>query len=210
MQMTQNDSSVLCWFDYSSPFAYLGTTQIERVAKAHGANVVFQPFLLGALFREIGTPNVPLAAMPAAKAKLVRLDLDRYAELYGVPFRFSTRFPLRTVTALRVTLLAPSASVPRLVHEIMKRTWTADEDPSDVDVLRAACVSSAVDASLVDRADDARDALLTATNRAVAIGLCGAPTFQIGEDLYWGQDRLDLVSRALARTRRDARKQTES
>jgi 2-hydroxychromene-2-carboxylate isomerase len=66
-----------CYFDYSSPFAYLGATQIERVAREAGASVRFKPFLLGALFKAIGTPLVPLHAMPEPKQKHQRLELDR-------------------------------------------------------------------------------------------------------------------------------------
>ncbi len=187
-----------CWFDYSSPFAYLGTTQIERVAREAGASVTLRPFLLGALFRSIGTPLVPLNAMPAAKQRYYRLELERWAARWGVPFRFSTRFPLRTVDALRLTLLVPEEMRSALVHAVMRATWAEDLDPSDPAVLRAACEEAGASPGLVERTAEGRQALFDETERAQALGVPGAPTFVVGGELFWGQDRLELVRDALA------------
>lgn len=188
---------VECWFDYSSPFAYLGTTQIERVAREHGAQVAFRPFLLGALFQQIGTPLVPIDAFSEAKRRHARIDLERWADCWQVPFRFASRFPLRTVSALRVTLLAEGPQRARLVHEIMRATWADDRDPADPAVLRDCLVAAGLDAALAERAGEAKDALFEATAEAARIGAPGAPTFVVGDQLFWGQDRLEFVAKAL-------------
>ncbi|MCZ7679637.1 MAG: DsbA family protein [Sandaracinaceae bacterium] len=75
------------YFDYSSPFAYLGATQIERVAREAGGAVRWRPFLLGALFKAIGTPLVPLDAMSEPKRRYQRLELERWAAHWGCPSR---------------------------------------------------------------------------------------------------------------------------
>ena len=90
--------------DFSSPFSYLAATQIERIAAEAGASVVYRPMLLGAIFREIGTPNVPLLAMNRNKQQYYSVDLENWARWWGVPLWFLPHFPLRTVTALRVAL----------------------------------------------------------------------------------------------------------
>lgn len=185
------------WIDYSSPFAYLGATQIERIARDAGASVAFRPFLLGGLFRAIGTPLVPLDAMPEAKARYFRLELERWATRWEVPFQFSTRFPLRTVDALRLTLLAPDEAKPALVHALMRATWVEDRDPADPAVLRAACAEAGLDPALVTRTPEARQALVEQTEEARSLGVPGAPTFVVAGELYWGQDRLGLVADAL-------------
>lgn len=190
-------SSLDAWIDYSSPFAYLGSTQIERVAAEAGASVRFRPFLLGGLFRDIGTPIVPIAAMPEAKRRSHLLDLDRWADLYGVPFRFSPRFPLRTVDALRLTLLAPEERRTPLVHALMRATWAEGADPADRAVLEAGCRDAGVDPALAARTAEAKAALVAETEEAKALGLCGAPTFVVDGQLFWGQDRLDHVARAV-------------
>ena len=76
------------YFDYSSPFAYLGATQVGAVAKRHDAQLNLEPFFLGGLFKSIGTPLVPFAEMPQPKQKLAMKDMYRWAEYWDVPFNF--------------------------------------------------------------------------------------------------------------------------
>lgn len=188
---------VECWLDYSSPFAYLGSTQVERVARESGGRAVFRPFLLGALFKRLGTPVVPLETFNDAKRRLVRLDLERWADHWGVPFRFTSHFPLRTVDALRLTLLVPDERRGPLVHAIMRACWALDLDPADPEVLRACLREASLDPALLGRAPEAKQALFDATERAIAIGAPGAPCFAVGDQLFWGQDRLEFVGKAL-------------
>jgi 2-hydroxychromene-2-carboxylate isomerase len=190
-----------CWFDYSSPFAYLGTERVEAVASAHEAVVVYRPFLLGGLFRAIGTPLVPIDVMPKAKARYFRLELDRWAARFEIPFVYSTHFPVRTVEALRLTLMAPEQQRARIVHAIMRATWALDRDPADLDVLAACCREAGVDEALARRTQEAKARLIAETDAAIAGSIPGAPTFQVGEEIFWGQDRLAFVERALARQR---------
>jgi len=188
-----------CWFDYSSPFAYLGTTQVERVAAEAGGEVRFRPFLLGALFKTIGTPLVPIDAFNEAKRRHQLLDLARWAELYGVPLVFTSAFPIRTVDALRLTLAAPEAERPALVHRLMKATWADDEDVADRAVLARCLADVGLPPALLERTADPaiKQALKDQTAEAQAIGCPGAPCFVVGDHLYWGQDRLEFVRRAL-------------
>lgn len=185
------------YFDYSSPFAYLGTTQIERVAREAGAAVVWKPFLLGALFKAIGTPLVPLQVMPPPKRRHQELELERWAAWWGVPFAFNHRFPLRTVEALRLTLLAPAEARSALIHRLMRAAWVEDEDVGDRELLARCAVDAGCESGLVDRTVDAKDALRAATDEAIAEGCPGAPCFIVDGELYWGQDRLDFVRAAL-------------
>lgn len=187
------------WFDYSSPFAYLGSTQIDAVASAAGATARWRPMLLGALFKEIGTPDVPLFAMPDAKRAYISRELGRWAKWWGVPFRFPSRFPMRTVAALRLTLLAGDDG-PRLAARIFGGYWVEDRDIADDAVLRELAADVHVDPALVDRTGEpaVRQALVDATTAARTAGVFGAPTCIVdGRHLFWGQDRLELVGAAL-------------
>jgi 2-hydroxychromene-2-carboxylate isomerase len=192
-----NPTTVECWFDYSSPFAYLGTTQIERVAREAGARVAWRPFLLGALFKAIGSAIVPISTFTEAKREHSRRDLDRWADHWGVPFRFTSHFPLRTTDALRVTLLVPDDERAAVVHSIMRAAWVEDRDVADKDVLRECLRRAERDAALVERAGEAKEALFAATGDAVKKGAPGAPCFVVGDQLFWGQDRLEFVGKAL-------------
>ncbi len=206
------------WFDLGSPFAYLGATQIERVAAAAGARLRWRPLLLGGLFRAIGTPDVPLFAMPEAKRRYAAGELDRFARWWGVPFRFPSRFPMRTVAAQRLLAVAPDAVRGALAQALFRAYWVDDRDLASPAVLAAIC-AEAGHADLAAGADDpaARQALVDETRAAQDAGVFGVPTCAIATEavsrsddrlsstfsagaplLFWGQDRLALAGRAAA------------
>ena len=97
------------YWDFSSPFAYLGSTQAEAVAKKHGATLVWRPMLLGGLFRAIGQVDVPLFTWSDAKKKYYYEDMHRWAAYWGVPFKFPTNFPTNSLKAMRAYLALPEA-----------------------------------------------------------------------------------------------------
>lgn len=188
------------YFDFSSPFAYLGATQVELTARSHGAVVRYRPFLLGGLFREIGTPNVPIAAASDAKRRHYLADMARWADHYGVRLRFPSRFPMNTVKPLRVALALPEEARGSVVLPIFEAYWADDRDISDDAVLRDVLVKTGVDAdaALAKTKDEAIKAeLKAATDAANSLGICGAPSFLVGDLLFWGQDRLLFVEKAL-------------
>jgi 2-hydroxychromene-2-carboxylate isomerase len=192
---------VTFFYDFSSPYSYLGSTQIEAIAVRHGAKIHWRPFLLGALFKKIGTPTVPIDEATSAKRTWMLRDLADWAGYWQVPFRWPSRFPMRTVTALRMVLAVDEAARPELTHRIYQAYWVEDRDISDPAELSAIARDAGHDPELVTRAqtDTAlKQALIEATDAAQAAGVCGAPSFRVGEELFWGQDRLPLVARALA------------
>jgi 2-hydroxychromene-2-carboxylate isomerase len=193
------------YFDYSSPFAYLGSTQVEAAARRHRADLHWHPFLLGALFKTIGTPVVPVAEMAPPKQKLAIKDMYRWAEHYGVPFSFPSRFPMNTVTALRMTLQVPEDAATSFTHAVFRAYWADDRDINDPEVLTAIANDLGLDgAALLEGCQDPaiKQKLRDATDHATEIGLCGAPCYIVKEGdedgiLFWGQDRLAHVERAL-------------
>ncbi len=191
---------VAFFFDFSSPFAYLASTQIEAVARRAGATVRWKPFLLGGLFKAIGTPDVPMLAMPEAKRRLVGADMLRWAERLGAPFRFPSRFPMNSVKALRMVLQLPDAEKPPLVHAIYRAYWADDRDIADDAELAAVAGSVGLDGPALvagTKGELVKTRLKDATEEAQRAGLCGAPSFLVGDLLFWGQDRLAFVERAL-------------
>lgn len=192
--------TVEVWFDFSSPFAYLASTQLRAFAGRTGATLELKPLLLGALFKSIGTANVPMLEMSAPKRDYMALELRRWAARWGVPFKFASRFPMNTVKALRLTMLAPEEKKLDLVLAIYRAYWAEDRDISDEAEL--ATIARSVDiepAPLLARlGDDSTKALLrAATESAQARGVFGVPTFFVGDERYWGQDRLEDVERLL-------------
>jgi 2-hydroxychromene-2-carboxylate isomerase len=183
------------YHDFSSPFSYLATTQIGRMAEAAGVKLKLKPVLLGALFRAIGTPDVPLFAMSEAKREYMLQDLDDWAKWWGVDFRFPEQFPLRTVAALRVALQDPSTT-----PHIYRAAWVQGKNIGDDDVLIGVLDAAGFDgvALLAGTQEQAiKQALRDNTEAAITEGACGVPTFTMGKQLWWGQDRLSLVEAAL-------------
>jgi 2-hydroxychromene-2-carboxylate isomerase len=186
------------YWDFSSPFAYLGSTQAERVAKAHGATLVWRPMLLGGLFKAIGQADVPLFTWSDAKKKYYFEDMHRWAAYWGVPFKFPTRFPMLTLKAMRTYLALPEERRGAFREATFRAYWAEDRDIADDGVLRE-LVGAEGDEVLARTQDPAvKKALVDATQAAVAAGVFGAPTWVVdGKELFWGQDRIPLVERAL-------------
>ncbi len=189
------------YFDFSSPFAYLGMTQVEAIAARTGATLVVRPMLLGAVFKDVGQVNVPLATFSPAKQRFVAEDLQRWAAHFGVPYRFPTRFPMSTVKALRVYLALEEPRRRAFRDAVFKAFWAEDRDIADEAVLAELVGDGAPEVLERSRSAEVKQALFTATSEAVQRGVFGAPTFIVndadGDALYWGQDRLALVEAAL-------------
>lgn len=186
--------------DFASPFSYLAATQIDRVAAAAGVSVQWRPILLGALFRDIGTPDVPLATMHPAKQAWVGRDLEAWAAGWGVPFRFRSAFPIRTVLPLRVAIAEPAATLP-----IYRACWAEDLAVDDANVLGDVLTRAGLPAAeLLARAasPEIKERLRAHTAAAEAAGACGVPSYLVeraGEPaiLLWGQDRLGMLAATL-------------
>jgi len=185
--------------DFASPFSYLAATQVERVAGARGVAVQWAPILLGALFRQLGTPDVPLFEMNPTKRAYVRRDLDDWARHWGVPLHFPEHFPLRSVLPLRVALVEPRATGP-----IYRAVWVDGRRVDEAEGLGPVLEAEGLPArSLLERAGhtEVKLQLRANTERARAGGVCGVPSFEVvrGGDsvLLWGQDRLDPLGAVL-------------
>ncbi len=189
------------YVDVASPFAYLGLTQVPALA-AMGAEVRLVPILLGALFRDIGQADVPLFAMPPAKARYIGLDMQRWAHWWGVPFAQPSKFPQRTVTAQRLILLAGDRGFEeahRLAVALGRAMWAEGRDLEDPATLRA--ILDDFEPAWLERASEpeTKARLVANTTQAREAGVFGVPTFIVdGKHLFFGQDRYELVAKTLA------------
>jgi 2-hydroxychromene-2-carboxylate isomerase len=188
------------YWDFASPFAYLAATQAEAVAARTGANLVWRPMLLGALFKAIGQEQAPILAWGDAKRNYYFKDIERWADFYGVPFRFPSRFPMLTLKALRTYLALPESRRGTFRDRTYRAYWAEDRDIAD-DAVIAELAGEEVGALTARiQAPDIKKALADATQHAIDRGVFGAPTWIVdGQELFWGQDRIALVERALGR-----------
>ncbi len=186
------------YFDFSSPFAYLGSTQADALAKRTGAKLEWRPMLLGAVFKGIGSPDAPLLTWSEAKRLYYFRDLQRWAEHWEQPFKFPTRFPMGTVKALRAYLALPEDRRDAFRAATFRAYWADDRDINDEAVLKELIGSGADEVIAKCATQEIKDTLFAATKRAIDAGVFGAPTWIVdGKELFWGQDRIELVERAL-------------
>jgi len=190
-------SHVDFYFDFSSPFAYLGSTQIEKVAERAGATMTWKPMFLGGVFKAVGTPMVPFFELSEEKKAYTTKDMHRWASWWEVPFNFPTRFPMMTVKPLRICLALENPGP--FIHRVFRAYWAEDLDISDAEVLTQCCKDIGLEPGLIDQAGnpDVKEKLLRATDEAVRNGVFGAPASIVNGQVFWGQDRLDMVEKAL-------------
>jgi 2-hydroxychromene-2-carboxylate isomerase len=196
-------STLDVYFDVASPFSYLGLSQLPALAELAGLAPRLHPILLGALFREIGQADVPMFTMPEAKRRYVRLEMARWARWWGVPFVMPAKFPQRTVTAQRLCVLACNdgyAAGVRLANALGRAMWAEQRDLEDDDTLRGIVGDAGMPREWIERTrePEVKAALVARTAKAQAAGVFGVPTWIVDDSvLLWGQDRLELVLRAL-------------
>jgi 2-hydroxychromene-2-carboxylate isomerase len=189
------------WFDFGSPAAYLAFTQIPSIEAATGAKAIYRPMLLGGVFQATG--NHSPATIPA-KGKYIFNDFNRYAKRYGVPFNSNPHFPINTLLLMRGAAGMQQQQPDQFVaycSAIFQAIWIDALNMNDPATVGAALHKSGFDPhKLMALANDqaTKDALKASTTEAVSRGVFGAPTFFIGDQMFWGQDRLDFVKEALA------------
>jgi len=188
------------WFDLGSPAAYLAWKRLPKVLAQTGASVAYKPMLLGAVFKAQG--NASPVTIPA-KGKWLLGDLARYARRDGVPLAYPPGFPINTLALMRcaigLQMRNPVRFVP-YVDAMYDALYGEARDLRDEKVLAAALAAAGFDpAEMIALASDAevKQALIRNTEEAVSRGVFGAPVFFVGEEMFWGQDRMDFVAEAL-------------
>jgi 2-hydroxychromene-2-carboxylate isomerase len=187
--------------DFASPYSYVASTVVQRIGDRHGVPLRWTPILLGGLFRDIGTPEVPLFAMPQAERTWMNDDLEAWAEALGAPFSFPKHFPMRSILPLRAALARPGLTAP-----LYAAAWAHDRRIDTPEGLGAVVTEAGESVEEVAQAvgtSAIKAQLRENTERAKSLGACGVPTFvvrapQRAPIVLWGQDRLvhlDAVAR---------------
>jgi len=196
------------WFEFASTYSYPAALRAEAVAEAQGFRIRFQPFLLGPVFRELGWNDSPFNLYPV-KGRYMWRDLARICADEGLALRQPSQFPRNGLVAARVACVEPEADwLPDFVKRVYRANFAEDRDIADPKVVWD-CLEGLVenpDATIAaSQTPEVKARLRTNTERAAQMGIFGAPTFVIGEELFWGNDRLENAlrfARALARVER--------
>lgn len=186
------------FFDVGSPASYLAWTQVPGVRQRTGATLRYRPMLLGGVFKATG--NASPAAVPA-KGRHSGVDMQRFARRYGVTLTMNPHFPVNTLMAMRLATAAVDGEQrDTVLAALFEGLWLHEKNLADIQVLGQTLAEAGLDPEeWAARAQDqaVKDRLKTTTEEAVARGVFGAPTFFVGEDMFFGQDRLDFVEEAL-------------
>jgi 2-hydroxychromene-2-carboxylate isomerase len=188
------------YFDFGSLASYLAHTQLAKICTETGATANLMPMLLGGVFQATG--NTSPMDVPA-KARYIYTDWKRFADGYGVPLEMNPHFPINTITLMRGATSLQMKRDPGLqkyMDAIYKAIWVDGLDMNAPSVVGQVLTKAGFDAAaLVAMANEqaAKDQLKAVTMRAVERGVFGAPTFFVGDQMFWGQDRIEQVKAAL-------------
>lgn len=189
------------FFDLGSPATYLAYTQLPALCAATGTQLVYQPMLLGGVFKATG--NASPISVPA-KGRYMFDDLARYARRYDVPLKFNPHFPINTLMLMRATTgiqLHQPERFKDFVDCLFRAMWVDGRHMGDPAVVAAVLAEHGFDPDeVLALANDetVKAALKDKTEHAVQRGVFGAPSMFVGNQLFFGQDRLEFVREALS------------
>jgi 2-hydroxychromene-2-carboxylate isomerase len=182
------------WFDFASTYSYPAAMRIERLAQERGVALSWNAFLLGRIFRAQGWSDSPFNLYPV-KGRYMWRDLERICEAQRLPFRRPSQFPRNGLLAARIACrFSREAWIPAFVRAVYHANFAEDQDIADRHVIAACLRSVNHDPQSVFNAAgsaEAKTRLRAQTERAVDLGIFGAPSFIANGELFWGNDRLE-------------------
>lgn len=189
------------FFDLASVYSYLASTQLPQLSARTGVRVRYRPMVLHAVYQ--ATDNRMPASSPA-KARWLLGDAKRWAARYGVPFVMNRRFPLSTIPAMRLVIVGERhGRAAEVTAEAFRRAWALDEDPNEPAILEEIARTAGLPAGAHKEISEqsVKDTLRANTDEAIARGIFGAPSMFVGDELFFGNDRLPFVEEALLAAR---------
>ena len=192
-------------FDFGGPNSYLAHKMLPDLCARTGAELVYVPILLGGLFKLTNNqaPMMRYAETPA-KQTYEMLEFDRFVNAHAIPFKMNPRFPLNTLHVMRGAVAAQRLGcLAPYVDAVMAAMWHDGAEISDLDVVRDVLDKAGLDsAALLTLAVDpeVKAELMANTEAAAKRGAFGVPTFFVGEEMFWGKERLGQVEAALTKS----------
>jgi 2-hydroxychromene-2-carboxylate isomerase len=192
--MSSASPEIEFWFDFGSNYSYLSVMRIEDAARRLGVQLAWRPFLLGPIFQALGMQNSPFV-LQKEKGAYVWRDMVRQCRKYGLRWKQPTTFPRLGVLPSRVALLgADQPWVGAFCRRVMELNFVLDKDINQPDQLTPILAELGLPvADILDqsRQETTKLRLREQTEQARARGIFGAPTFFVGTEMFWGNDRMD-------------------
>jgi 2-hydroxychromene-2-carboxylate isomerase len=182
------------WFEFGSNYSYLSVMRIEAVAAQYGVGIVWKPFLLGPIFKSFGWDTSPFV-LQKEKGEYVWTDMARQCRKYALPWTRPSSFPRLALLPMRVALIgAEQPWIGEYCRKIMLLNFAEDRDIDSQDAVGEILVQLGLPAGEIindARAEQNKRRLREQTETARAKGIFGAPTFFVGNEMFWGNDRLE-------------------
>jgi 2-hydroxychromene-2-carboxylate isomerase len=197
------------WCELASTYTYLSVCRIEALAARARVDIRWRPFSLHPIFKAAGWPTSPFEIY-ADKGRYMWRDMEREAERLGIPFRRPSTFPRNSVPAAKIALVGlASGWGPPFIRRVMQANFADDRDIASPEVLRSILDELGLDGAAIhqEALSPQSSALRRSTEEAIRLRIFGAPTFMVGEEMFWGNDRLENALDWAARTpppKRDA------
>ena len=192
--------SVEFFFDVGSPSSYLAWTQLPGLCASQDADLVYRPMLLGGVYQATG--NASPATIPV-KGRYTQMDYERHARRYGVPFKANPHFPIITLFLMRavtgIQLRRPD-QLQQLLGCVFKALWIDALNLNDPQLTAGILTAGGFEPAEIERLTqdpETKAALKATTQEAIERGAFGAPTIFVGDQMFFGQDRMDFVREAL-------------
>jgi 2-hydroxychromene-2-carboxylate isomerase len=182
------------WFDFGSNYSYLSMMRIRRLAAGAGVRIALKPFLLGPIFKTLGWETSPFV-LQEMKGNYVWRDMQRQCAKYGLPWHRPSVFPRNALLAARIALQGEGSDwIDAFCEQVMLANFAHDREIGDAAVIAGILTELGVDGAARIAAagtDACKEALRARTAAALARGIFGAPMFFVGDDMFWGNDRLE-------------------
>ena len=182
------------WIEYGSTYTYLSVARMGRLAEASGVEVRWQPFFVMPIMAESGMTQGPFLPFPSKTAYMWR-DIERRSSRHGVPYARPSTYPVNSLLTARIACIASAEGwCQAFTEDVFRLHWTENILIGSDENLHRALVGLSKDPRLlVEKAQttEIKEALKKQTERAKSLGIFGAPSFTVSEELFWGDDRLD-------------------
>ena len=183
------------WYEFASTYSYPAAMRVEKVAKDAGVEVRFRPFLLGPIFGSQGWTDSPFNIYPV-KGRYMWRDMERICEAEGIALKQPPfRFPQNGLKAARLALVGEAQGwIGDFTRAVYTANFAEQRDIADDATLALLLSTLGVNPEAAAKAANTpenKDKLKAQTEEAIARGLFGAPSFTVGDELFWGNDRLE-------------------
>jgi len=182
------------WFEFGSNYSYPAVMRVEKEAKRRNVRLLWKPFLLGPIFRELGFETSPFV-LQKEKGAYVWEDMARQCRKYGIPWKRPSVFPRLGVLPLRVVLVGIDQPwIGEFSKRVMELNFAFDQDINQVEGIAPILTELGLPASEIiaqAQSEPIKNLLRQQTEQARLKGIFGAPTFFVGKEMFWGNDRLE-------------------